>query len=133
MPFVRISLPKSLPLETKQAVSHAVHESLMAEFNVPEDDYFHVVEELEEHQLCFPQSYLGVDHTKSIVFVHIFAGAGRTLEQKQRLYSQMARRIAAATEIRSDDVIIILMENNGKENWSFGRGEIQTPPHLAGL
>ncbi len=45
----------------------------------------------------------------------------------------MASRITATTEIRSDDVIIILMENNGKENRSFGRGEIQTPPHLAGL
>ena len=133
MPFVRISLPKSLSIETKHAVYHAVHESLVTEFGIPQDDYFHVIEELEEHQLLFPNNYLGIEHAKDIVYVHITAGAGRTTDDKRRLYSQMANRITTATSIRIEDVIIVLVENNGKEDWSFGRGEIQVPPHLAGL
>ena len=130
MPFVRISLPKKLSLETKNTISQSIHESLIAEFHIPKDDYFHVIEELEPHQIKYPESYLGISHSEDIVYVQITAGQGRTLEQKKKLYSQTASKIAASTEITIINVIIVLLENNGLENWSFGNGEIQEPMHL---
>jgi phenylpyruvate tautomerase PptA (4-oxalocrotonate tautomerase family) len=130
MPFVRISLPKHLSKGTKKATSEAVHKSLIKEFNIPEDDYFHIVEELDKTQIFFPKSYLGITHTENIIFVQIFAGEGRTFEQKRRLYAQIAKNISLTTEILMSDIIIILIENSGKENWSFGFGEIQEPKHL---
>ena len=130
MPFVRISLPKKLSLETKNSISEAVHHSLMQEFHIPKDDYFHVIEELEPHQIKYPERYLEISHSEEIVHVQITAGQGRTLEQKRKLYHEIATRIAAATEIRINNVIIVLLENNGLENWSFGNGAIQEPAHL---
>jgi len=130
MPFVRISLPKKLSLETKNTISASVHESLIAEFNVPKDDYFHVIEELESHQIKYPETYLGISHSEDIIYVQITAGQGRTLEQKKKLYHQIATRISTSTEILINNVIIVLLENNGLENWSFGNGEIQVPTHL---
>ncbi|MFW0736026.1 tautomerase family protein [Flavobacterium sp. T12S277] len=130
MPFVRISLPKKLSLATKNNISEAIHQSLIAEFHIPTADYFHVIEELEQHQIKYPESYLGVSHTEEIVYVQITAGQGRTVEQKRKLYHQIATRIAATTEILINNVIIVLVENNGLENWSFGNGEIQEPTHL---
>ena len=130
MPFVRISLPKKLILETKNSISQAIHESLIAEFHIPKDDYFHVIEELEPHQIKYPESYLGISHSEDIVYIQITAGQGRTLEQKKKLYHQITSKIAASTEITINNVIIVLLENNGLENWSFGNGEIQEPKHL---
>lgn len=130
MPFVRISLPKKLSVETKNNISEAIHQSLIAEFNIPKDDYFHVIEELELHQIKYPESYLDIPHSQDIVYVQITAGQGRTLEQKKKLHHQIATRIASSTEILINNVIIILLENNGLENWSFGNGEIQEPKHL---
>ncbi|WP_291285467.1 tautomerase family protein [Flavobacterium sp.] len=130
MPFVRISLPKKLSLATKNNISEAIHQSLIAEFHIPSADYFHVIEELEQHQIKYPESYLGVSHTEEIVYVQITAGQGRTVEQKRKLYHQIATRIAATTEVLINNVIIVLVENNGLENWSFGNGEIQEPTHL---
>lgn len=130
MPFVRISLPKKLSLETKNSISQSIHESLIAEFHIPIDDYFHVIEELEPHQIKYPESYLGISHSEDIVYVQITAGQGRALEQKKKLYGQIATRIAASTEITINNVIIVSLENNGLENWSFGNGEIQEPKHL---
>lgn len=130
MPFVRISLPKRLSQETKNNISISVHESLIQEFNIPQDDYFHVIEELETTQIKFPKNYLGIAHTENIIYVQITAGQGRTKEQKERLYAQIATRISNTTEIQKSDIIIILLENNGNENWSFGNGEIQEPKHL---
>jgi phenylpyruvate tautomerase PptA (4-oxalocrotonate tautomerase family) len=130
MPFVRISLPKKLSLATKNNISEAIHQSLIAEFHIPSADYFHVIEELEQHQIKYPESYLGVSHSEEIVYVQITAGQGRTVEQKRKLYHQIATKIAATTEILINNVIIVLLENNGLENWSFGNGEIQEPTHL---
>ncbi|WP_374172542.1 tautomerase family protein [Flavobacterium tructae] len=130
MPFVRISLPKKLSLETKNNISEAIHHSLIAEFHIPSADYFHVIEELEQHQIKYPESYLGISHSEEIVYVQITAGQGRTVEQKKKLYHQIATRIAATTAILINNVIIVLLENNGLENWSFGNGEIQEPIHL---
>lgn len=130
MPFVHISLPKKLSLETKNKISQAIHQSLIAEFYIPEDDYFHVIEELESHQIKYPKSYLGISHSENIVYVQIIAGQGRTLEQKKKLYHQIATQISSETEITINNVVIVLLENNGLENWSFGNGEIQEPKHL---
>ena len=130
MPFVRISLLKALAADVKDKISKAVHESLMAEFNVPLDDYFHVIEELEATQLYYPKSYLGITHSGNMVYVQITAGSGRTYQQKEKLYAAIAGKIAAETPVLINDVIITLVENGGKENWSFGEGKIQSLNHI---
>ena len=130
MPFVRISLRKDQQLETKNAISVAIHQSLISQFYIPEDDYFQVIEDLEHHQIRYPKNYLGIPHTDDILFIQITAGAGRTPEQKSRLYAEIAERISSTTTIKSDDIIIILVENNGSENWSFGQGKQFTTPIL---
>lgn len=130
MPFVRISLPKSFSQETKNNVSLSIHNALIQVFNIPENDYFHIVEELESQQIKFPETYLEVAHSSDIVYIQIIAGQGRTVEQKKGLYSLIAEKIAESTNIKKNNIIIVLLENEGKQNWSFGNGEIQEPKHV---
>lgn len=130
MPFVRISLPKKLSQETKDKISISVHKSLIQEFNIPENDYFHIIEELGSEQIKYPEKYLGIEHSSDIVYVQIIAGQGRTLAQKKKLYNEIAIQISSLTSITKNNVIIVLLENNGRENWSFGNGEIQEFKHL---
>ena len=130
MPLVRISLPRQLTPEEKTAISKAVHKSLMENFNVPEFDYFHVIEELDSTQIMYPKTYLGIDHTEKIIFIQIIAGSGRSALQKEKLYAQIASNIAADSSVRKEDIIIALIENGGKENWSFGEGKIQNLNHI---
>lgn len=130
MPFVRISLLKTLTADAKDKISKAVHSALMAEFNVPADDYFHVIDELDATQLYYPKNYLQIAHSGNMVYVQITAGSGRSYEQKERLYAAIANGIAAETPVLVHDVIIVLVENGGKENWSFGDGKIQNLNHI---
>lgn len=130
MPFVRISLPEQFSAETKNNLSLAAHAALVEAFDVPTDDFFQVIEELRPDQLKFSPSYLGVEHTADIVFFYITAAQGRTTEQKRELYKLIADKVTATTHITRNNIITILVENNGFENWSFGNGEIQTPKHL---
>lgn len=130
MPFVRISLPKVFSQETKDNISISVHNSLIQEFNIPHNDYFHVIEELEPQQIKFPETYLDIPHTSDIIYIQIIAGFGRTLEQKRGLYKEIANRISHSTTVTKNNIIIVLLENDGRQNWSFGNGEIQEPKHL---
>ncbi|WP_321480495.1 tautomerase family protein [uncultured Bacteroides sp.] len=130
MPLIRISLPKSLSKEVKNNVSLSVHHALIEEFNIPQNDFFHVIEELDPDQMHFPESYLGISHTSDIVYIQIIAGEGRTFDQKKRLYKAIADKIEHSTHITANNIIIVLLENNGFENWSFGNGEAQIPKHL---
>ena len=130
MPFVRISLRKGLSQEVRDRISQAVHQSLIQDFNIPENDYFHIIAELDGSQIKYPSSYLGISHTGNLIFIEITAGAGRTVQQKERLYSRIAKSISVETDIRIEDIIIVLTENSVND-WSFGLGERQQFSHLA--
>ena len=124
MPFVQVSLLRGKPPQTIEAIVESIHAALVDEFNIPESDKFQVVHEVDSKQLIFPPSYLGIPHSENIVYIHITAKKGRTVEMKKRLYEKIASLIHKRAGISTDDVFIVLTENN-EENWSFGRGEVQ--------
>ncbi|MEP6951326.1 MAG: tautomerase family protein [Ginsengibacter sp.] len=84
MPLIRISLLKTVSPGDKKKISQAVYNALISEFNIPDDDYFHVIEELEASQLYYPENYFGIPHSGNMVYVHIAAGSGRSYEQKEK-------------------------------------------------
>ncbi len=124
MPFVQIYVDRGLDAGARKAISLSIHESLIASFQVPVDDYFQVIHEIGPSDLLYPSSYLEIPHSGRIVYIHITAKGGRTVEMKQSLYRGIADKIAARTGIPADDVVIVLVEN-GVEDWSFGRGLAQ--------
>jgi phenylpyruvate tautomerase PptA (4-oxalocrotonate tautomerase family) len=121
MPLVRITLRKGRSPEFLRDASAAVHEALVAVANVPEDDRFHVIEEVEDDRLVAHPSYGGVSRTDGLVIIQITLNAGRTVEVKKALYAEIARRLEEAVDVRPDDVLVSLVEVT-KENWSFGGG-----------
>jgi phenylpyruvate tautomerase PptA (4-oxalocrotonate tautomerase family) len=124
MPFVQIHLDRGVDAGARKAISLSIHESLIANFHVPADDYFQVIHETAAADLLYPASYLGVPHSGRIVYIRITALRGRTVEMKKALYRSIAEKIADRTMIPQDDVVIVLVEN-GAEDWSFGRGVAQ--------
>jgi phenylpyruvate tautomerase PptA (4-oxalocrotonate tautomerase family) len=59
-----------------------------------------------------------------VVLVQLTIGFARTLDQKKALFRRIADAIAATGAVRSEDVIVNLVEV-AKENWSFGNGQAQ--------
>lgn len=55
---------------------------------------------------------------------------GSSIAQKRNLYKQIAERIERVTEITKNNLFIVVLENTGAENWSFGNGEIQELKHI---
>ena len=121
MPLVHISLRKGKSPEYLRSVADAVHEALVAQANVPRDDRFQVIQELDDDALIAHPSYGGVNRSKDLVIIEIIFNLGRTIEIKKNLYADIAKRLQNAADVRPDDVMISVVEVV-KENWSFGGG-----------
>jgi 4-oxalocrotonate tautomerase len=121
MPLVKLYLRKGKSPEYLRSVSDAVHEALVSQANVPRDDRFHVIQELDVDALIAHPSYGGVNRSTDLIIIEITLSAGRTVEIKKNLYADIARRLGEAADVRPDDVMVSLVEVS-KENWSFGGG-----------
>lgn len=130
MPLVRISLSDTYQQETIDLVSSSIHQALEKAFHIPEDDYFHIIESLDAKHLKYPNEYLKIKHSSNIVYIQIFAAKGRTVQQKEFLYRAITENIQANAGIPPNEIIILLTEIEGKENWSFGNGVIQNLQHI---
>ena len=124
MPLVRISLPQNTPAADMAAVSSAIHNALVATFNVPEADRFQAIHQHSPQELVCTPEFLGVPHSGHVVFVQITCSPGRSLDMKKSLYQKIATDIDQASSFKREDVIINLLETS-RENWSFGRGVAQ--------
>lgn len=121
MPLVRITLRRGKTPEFLRDASNAIHEALVATANVPADDKFHIIEEVDRDRLIAHPSYGGVTRSDELIVIQITLNAGRTVEVKRALYADIAKRLQDALAVRPDDVLVSLVEVT-KENWSFGGG-----------
>jgi phenylpyruvate tautomerase PptA (4-oxalocrotonate tautomerase family) len=121
MPLVKIYLRKGHAPEYIRAFSNCVHEALVAQANVPADDRFQIIIEVEDRGLVAHPTYGNVNRSENFVFVEITLNAGRTVEIKKNLYADIVVRLEKEIDVRPDDVTISLIEVT-KENWSFGGG-----------
>ena len=121
MPLVEITLRKGKNAEYLRSVADAVHEALVSQANVPADDRFQIIHQVDDASLIAHPSYGGVSRSQDLVVIKITLNAGRTVEVKKNVYSDIAKRLGGVADVRPDDVMICLVEVT-KENWSFGGG-----------
>jgi len=121
MPLVRISLLKGKPASYRRKVGHAVHQALVEAIDVPAKDRFQLLTEHDAEDFVYDRDYLGIARSRDLVIIQITLSAGRSLHLKRSLYRAIAERLAAAVQLRPEDVWINLVETT-RENWSFGNG-----------
>lgn len=127
MPLVRMTLAAGRPAAERRLMADAVHQALVDTANVPPDDRFQVVQEIEAEGLIWNAGYLGQSRSPRVVFIEITLNAGRSVEVKKALYAAIAAGLAKAAGLRPDDVLVNLVEVP-RENWSFGGGVMSYPP-----
>ena len=98
MPFVKLYLRKGKSPEYLRSVADAVQEALVAQANVPRDDRFQVIQELDDDALIAHPSYGGVNRSKDLIIIEIVLNTGRSVEIKKNLYADIARRLQEAAK-----------------------------------
>lgn len=124
MPLVRISLREGKSEQYRKAIADGVHQAMVDSIDAPQQDRFQVITEHQPNDLIYDPSYLGIERSDDIVIVQITLSAGRKPAQKRNLYRRMAELLAKDPGIRTQDLMINLVEV-AWENWSFGNGEAQ--------
>jgi hypothetical protein len=102
-------------------LSRALHESLVASFEVPLQDCFQVFHQLDGVALRFDPNYLGGPRSEDWGLIEITAGKPRSVETKRRFYSDLATRLEKSLGLAPADVMVVIRHNQA-EDWSFSHG-----------
>ena len=124
MPLTRVSLRKGKPPHYRRAILDSLYRAMREVFDVPEDDRFMTIEELEPENFLYGETYLGIQRDNDLVIIQITVNNTRGPEQKKALFARIAELLAESPGIRPENVLVNLLEVP-KENWSFGRGLAQ--------
>jgi 4-oxalocrotonate tautomerase len=128
MPLVRIDIHKDAPSELVRIVSDAIYGAMVDLANVPLHDKFQVITRHASDEIIYPEAgYLGVKYSSQLIIIQVTWVGGRSTEVKRRFFHQIATEIHENGNIRKEDVWINLVDT-GREDWSFGNGEMQYGP-----
>jgi phenylpyruvate tautomerase PptA (4-oxalocrotonate tautomerase family) len=123
MPLVRIDVQKGRTPEGLRRLADTVQEVMLDVFAAPPGDRYQIITEHDKGQIIAEDTGLGLERTDGIVIIQIFQ-QGRSTEQKQAAYAELAKRLEAECGIRPEDVIISVVANRHVD-WSFGLGRAQ--------
>lgn len=128
MPLARIDISKDASAALVRIVSEAVYRAMVEVANVPPHDKFQVINRHEADEMVYPEEgYLGVHYTRGLIIIQITWVSGRSTDVKKKFFQQIANEIHEKGGVRREDVFISLVEA-GREDWSFGNGEMQYGP-----
>jgi 4-oxalocrotonate tautomerase len=71
--------------------------------------------------------YLGIDYSPELIIIQVTWVGGRSTEVKKKFFQHIADEIHAKQGVRKQDIWISLVDA-GREDWSFGNGEMQYAP-----
>ena len=123
MPLVRIDVQEGRSPEQLRRLADVVQEVMLEVFAAPPRDRYQIITEHPVGHIIAEDTGLGFDRTDGVVVIQIVQ-QGRTAEQKTAAYRQLAARLHADCGVEPTDLIVSVTAN-GREDWSFGRGEAQ--------
>jgi phenylpyruvate tautomerase PptA (4-oxalocrotonate tautomerase family) len=128
MPLVRIDVNKNASAARIRVVSEAVYHAMVEIANVPPHDRFQVITRHEADEIIYPEEgYLGIEYSPDLIIIQVTWVGGRSTEVKKKFYQRIADEIHEKQQVRKQDIWISLVDS-GREDWSFGNGEMQYAP-----
>ncbi|MBP1324872.1 phenylpyruvate tautomerase PptA (4-oxalocrotonate tautomerase family) [Leucobacter exalbidus] len=125
MPVFQVHLPEQqFSGERKRALARALPEALHEALGIPAADQFVALTTHGPDELFLDPGYMGMQRSERAIIITVLFTAERPLADKRKLVAVICRNAADALGIEPDDVFIALMPVP-KENFSFGRGELQ--------
>ncbi|WP_296713779.1 tautomerase family protein [Rhodoblastus sp.] len=116
MPVVNLTLPKSMPVERRNAVSDAVHQALVSEFDAPPDGKFHIVATYDSENLLRSDKFLGVNRGDDFMFVQITAMNARSDDQKRSFLRGLRSNLLASAGVKPQDLFVHILDTSSS-NW----------------
>ena len=123
MPLLNITLQKGKDASVIKTISQTIHDVLQQTWNIPRDDYFQVIHQVDAGHFFINRSMWGMQRTDDVIIIHI-TSMPRTQAMKLAFYQALPRALQDAVGLKPDDVFISIVSNQ-PEDWSFGQGIAQ--------
>ena len=119
MPFNKLHVPQGLPISKCHAINDLLHSSLVETCNVNPDDFFCLVSRYPAADMIFHPTFLGNRDPAATIVIEIALLAGRSDDQKEKLFADVRRRLAEIG-FEPANSIMFLLENKAID-WSFSQ------------
>lgn len=126
MPIVRLSLLKGRTDENLAAISDAIHNALVSDFNMPHDDRFQVISQHDPHEMSFNRTFRGGPRSDGFMLLSILGGPAPTVKSKQAFFKAVVRNLQADAGVQPEDVFVTMQEAEASD-FSFGGGRSLVP------
>jgi len=123
MPLVRIDVQEGRTPEQLRKLADTIQDVMLDVFAAPPRDRYQIITEHPKGHIIAEDTGLGFERSGGVVIIQIFQ-QGRSTEQKQAAYAELAKRLEAECGVRSEDLIVSVMANRHVD-WSFGLGRAQ--------
>lgn len=120
MPFVRLTLSTRYAPEQRARIADGIHQAMVDAIGLKAGNRFQVVYAVAPDDVRFDPDFM-TGGREDVVCVEITLVRGREPERKAELFRRIAENLAAEG-VREQDVFVVLTEN-GREDWSVGRGQ----------
>ncbi len=128
MPVFNAHLPSGrFTKDQKRKLADALNQSLVQALNLPQEDRFIAITEHADGELYLHPTYMDMQRTESAIIVSVMLGPHHPLENKKRLAATINKLVVEAVGLSPDDIFIAIIPVP-RENFSFGRGELQLEP-----
>ncbi len=122
MPLVRVTMIKGKSPDYIKKMSDSIYEALVEAFQMPENDMFQIIEQLEPGGLIYDRNYgVGKSRSEDFLFINIESDARRR-DEKEAFIRSLSEKLAASPGIAPNDIFVRLSVNTVLDDWSFGDG-----------
>lgn len=124
MPLITVSLRKGTTPEDRRAISGGIHAAMIEVLKVPEDDQFHVFNELDESAMIYQPVSFGRPRSDRFMFIQLYFNP-RSDDVKANLFSAIVGNLRDRAGLSEDDIALVVIET-GRANW-WASGRIVNP------
>lgn len=123
MPLIKIDMLKGRPKEEIKSILDISYRVMLETFEAPDGDRYQIVNQHEDYEMQILDTGLGVERSDQVI-VFTLVTRPRTETQKTNFYKQLVTALNTQLGIRTEDIMISLVENTDSD-WSFFNGKAQ--------
>lgn len=121
MPLTTIDLHAGTTTpEKRKAISDGIHAAMIEVLGIPEDDRFHVFNELPEGNMFHDDIAFGKPRSEHFMFITLSFNQ-RSAAQKDALYAALVAHLGQRAAVAPEDLLVRVLETARENWWADGR------------
>jgi phenylpyruvate tautomerase PptA (4-oxalocrotonate tautomerase family) len=120
MPLINVYLRQGTTPEYRRNVSAAIHKAMVEVLKIPQDDQFHVFQEVTPDNFHMQPVVFGLPRGERTMLIQLSFNQ-RTAEQKNELFQAIVSNLLRFADVPEEDIMMMVVETARENWWAAGR------------